>query len=154
MQHIPNLIPDLTIVSLIKENNLKGWELLYDKYAPVIYGAICTHTADKHLSDEILKIIFIRLKSEEMLQKTDFALCIYILRYTYTSTRAELKRRGINYTENPILGNSILHIFCSQQTTVKQVSEKLQLSKTEVKEILHKEFLSFRAKNQHTIAGV
>ena len=60
-------ISDTIILNLIRENNLKGWELLYDKYAPVMYGVICTYTTDKVLAEEILIGLFIRLKDEQRL---------------------------------------------------------------------------------------
>jgi len=147
MQSIGNQIPDSDSLALIRENNLKDWEQLYDKYAPVMYGVICAHTTDKSQADEILIDLFIRLKNEEILLKINFALCAYIIRYTYTNTRKELKKRGKNYTEIPRLENSAIHHFCSQHTTLKKAAEKLRMSENEVKIKLYEEFLILRSKN-------
>ena len=139
-------ISDTIILGLIRENNLKGWELLYDKYAAVMYGVICTYTADRELAEEILTGLFMGLKEEQRLIKVNVALCACILRYTYTNTRKELKKRGINYTEIPNMMSSLIHIFCSQYTTIKKVSTDLKVSEIEVKQQLQKEIFMFRPK--------
>lgn len=149
MQSTASQISDSRILILIKENNLKGWEILYDKFAPVMYGVICTHTADKSLAEEILISLFIRLKYEQILLKENIALCASLLRYTYSNARMELKKRGIHYTEYLIVGNSTHHLFCSQCNTIKEVAVKLRISEKEVKQNLHKEFLMLREKNQY-----
>ena len=141
-------ISDKIILNLIRENNLKGWELLYDKYAAVMYGIICTYTADKELAEEILTGLFIRLKDEQRLIKVNVALCACILRYTYTNAREELKKRGINYTEIPNMMSSLLHIFCSQYTTIKKVSTELKVSELEVKQQLQKEIFMLHPQNE------
>ena len=111
MESVANQIPDSNILSLIREKNLRGRELLYDKYAPVMYGIICTHTADKSMADEILIDLFIRLKNEAVVQKISFTLCVCILRYAYNNIRKELKKRRINYTIRPNVGK--LQSACS-----------------------------------------
>jgi len=133
MESVTNQISDLNMLSLIRENNPEGWEQLYDKYAPVMYGIICTYTTDKSLADKILIDLFIRLKEEEILPKMNFTLCIFILRYTYTNTRAELKKRGIYYTESPIETNSVIHTLYSQSLKIKRFTPNFKISKNEVK---------------------
>ena len=148
MESVANQISDSTILNLIRENNLKGWNLLYDKYTSMMYGIIYTHKDDKGLADEILINLFIRLKEEQMLLRINFALCVCIPYHTYSNAEQELKRRGINCTESPFMGNSILHIFNSQYTAIKKVAAKFKISKKKVKQNLHKEFLILRSNNQ------
>ena len=148
MESVANQISDSTILNLIRENNLKGWNLLYDKYTSMMYGIIYTHNDDKGLADEILINLFIRLKEEQMLLRINFALCLCIPHHTYSIAEQELKRRGINCTESPFMGNSILHIFNSQYTAIKKVAAKFKISKKKVKQNLHKEFLILRSNNQ------
>ena len=100
------------------------------------------------LAEEILIVLFIRLKDEQRLIKIDVALCACLLRYTYTNAREELKKRGINYTEIPNMMSTLLHIFCSQYTTVKKVSEKLKVSEIEVQQQLKREIFMLRSKNE------
>lgn len=147
MESVANQISDSTILTLIRENNLKGWEQLYDKYGSLMYGTICTHTIDNNLIDEIFIKLFIRLKQDEILLKIKFALCACLLRYTYLNTKQELKIRGINSTEFPISANCILHTFCSQSITPKKIAADLKISDQEVRQNLHKEFLSLRSQN-------
>ncbi len=141
-------ISDTIILSLIRENNLVGWELLYDKYAAVLYGVICAHTADKAVAEQILTSLFIGLKQGQLLLKVNVALCACLLRYAHTNAREEFKKRGINYTEYPNTKNPILDLLCSQHTTIKKISAQLKLSKTEVKRHLQNEFFMLRPKNE------
>jgi len=147
MQSTSSQISDSTILTLIRETNLKGLELLYDKYASAMYSVIFTHTADKAFAEEILISLFIRLKQEQRLLKIDVALGPCMLRYNYTNTLEELKKRGIKYTEIPNIKNSILHIICSQYTTIKKISDKLKMSKMEVMKPLQKKFFMLRNNN-------
>lgn len=154
MQTVANQISDSTILSLIGGNIPSGWDQLYDKYAPVMYGVIQAHTGDRKVAEQIFMKLFIRLKQNEILLKINVTLCVCILRYTYINTREELRRRGINYTESPLMGNSVLGIFFSQNTTIAKVATKLKISEKEVKQNLHKEFLLLRSKNQHSGSSI
>ncbi len=111
MESVANQITDSNILSLSRENNLRGCDQFYNKYTPVMCGTICTHTADKSMADEILIDLFIRLKNEAVVQKINFTLCVYILPYTYNNIRKELKKRRINYTIRPNVGK--LQSACS-----------------------------------------
>ena len=150
MQSATTQISDTVILSLIKESNPKGWDVLYDKYAAVMYGVICTQTADKAPAEEILINLFIQLKHEDVLLKVNSVLSVCILRYTHCNTRRELKRRGINYTETLTMGNSVLDLLCSQYIDIKEVAAKLRVTEKELKRNLHKEFLMLRYKNRYT----
>ena len=114
MENFTNQISDLTILTLIRENNLKGWEQLYDKYGSVIYGVICSFTSEKNLAEEILIKLFCCLKEEKTILKINFSLCVCLLTFTYYYTRQELKIRGINATESQIGANSFIQNFYSK----------------------------------------
>jgi len=149
MRSVTNQIADLNILLLIRENNLSGWEQLYDKYAPIMYGVICTYTTDKRLADKVLIDLFFRLKEDEMLLKGNFTLSVFILRYTHTNTKLELKKRGIYYTESPFEINFIIHTLFSQSLNIGGVAANLKMSESEVKINLRKEFLTLRLKNHN-----
>lgn len=53
-----NIISDPAILLLIEQDNSKGWEYMYDKYAAVMYGAIRKVTDDPLLADKILEQSF------------------------------------------------------------------------------------------------
>ncbi len=148
MDGVANQISDLNILSLVRENDLKGWEQLYDKYAPAMYGIICTYTTDMSLADQILINLFLRLKDEGGLLKMNFTLCVFILRYTYTNTRIELKKRGIYYTESPFEVNVVIHTLFSKTLNIGGIATNLKMSENEVKKNLRKEFLTLRLPNQ------
>ena len=148
MQSIPYQISVSTILFLNRENNLKGWEVLYDKYILVMDGLICTLTTDKSIADKIFISLFKRLKQQFFILKANVGLYANVPSYAYKNARKEFIKRGINYTEKLINGNSTHHLFCSQLITLKEVDEKPSISKNEVKQNLHKEFLIFRSKNK------
>ena len=148
MQTFIKHMSDAAILSLIAENSLEGWEHLYDKYAPVMYGIICNYTNNKFLAEDILIKLFVQLNDQESTLKINFALRAYIMRYTHSYTREELKNRDIKYTTSPGKENSILHIFCSQFTTLKEVAANLGITKEQTKKNLHSEFLLLRSQNE------
>ena len=128
MDGIANQISDLNILSLVRENAFRGWELLYDKYAPIMYGVICTYTTDTKLADQILINLFLRLKDEESLLKMNCTLCVFVLRYTCINTRIELKKRGIYYTESPFEVNFVIHTLFSKTLTIGEIAANLKMS--------------------------
>ncbi len=126
MENLTKQILDSNILTLISENNLKGWEQLYDKYSSVIYGAICSLISEKNLAEEIFIKLFCRLKEERILLKINFSLCVCLLRYTYYYTRQELKIRGINATESRIGANSVVQSFYSQSIISNKGVKQIQ----------------------------
>jgi len=52
-------------------------------------------TVYKTLAEEIFKETFLQLKEKQILFKNTYPLCPYLLKYTYTFARQELKERGI-----------------------------------------------------------
>lgn len=149
MDGVANQISDLNILSLVRENNLTGWEQLYDKYAPIMYSVICTYTTDMGLADKILINLFLRLKDEKIFLKMNFTLCVFILSYTFTNTRKELKKRGIYYTESPFEVNLIIHTLFSKTLNIGAVAANLKMSEIEVTQNLLNEFLTFRSQNKY-----
>ncbi len=141
-------ISDAAILSLISENSLEGWGHLYDKYAPAMYGIIYNYTKSKFLAEDILIKLFIKLHEKESTVKINFPLSVYIMRYTHSSTREELKNRDIKYIESPVKENSILHIFCSQFITLKEVAANLGITNEQARKNLYSEFLLLRSQNE------
>ena len=107
-------IPDEQILLMFAENNLEAWEHLYDKYAPTMYGIIFSLSDDRTLAEDIFKEEFLQLKEKRILSGISHLLCSFLLRYTHTFARQQLKERGIDYSENPIVEASITNTLCSQ----------------------------------------
>ncbi len=50
-----------TMAELIKEGSLKAFNILYDKYAPALFGAIIRITGEQTIAENILQQTFIEL---------------------------------------------------------------------------------------------
>ena len=130
------IISDQTILSMIEENNLEAWELLYDKYAPAMYGIICGLVADRTIADDIFKEAFIQLKEKNILNKVTYALCPCLLRYTHAFAKEQLTLRGITYSKDYLKETSLVKIFCSQNLSVSQVASNFNITETELKKTI------------------
>lgn len=53
--------PDQELIKQFLEGDKKAFDQLYDQYAPVLYGIICSFTADKKKAGDILQQSFISL---------------------------------------------------------------------------------------------
>ncbi len=141
-------ILDKTILSMIIGNNLEAWALLYDKYAPAMFGIICNLTNNRTLAEEIFKEAFLQLKEKQIFSKNTYPLCPYLLKHTYTFTRQKLKERGIISTINQHEETSHIHILCSQHISLKELAVKFKLTEQEAKQKVRAEFLDLRNKTK------
>ena len=88
-------ISDTEILALIAENDIEGWQLLYDKYAPIIYGIICSITDNKTIAEEIFVQAFLKIKRNNIVLNTDVSICICLVQYTYTFAKEKLQQKGL-----------------------------------------------------------
>ena len=147
--HFPQeKISDQNILSMIAENNLEGWENLYDKYAPSMYGIICNLTSDRVLAEIVLKETFLQLKLEEIFSKATYSLCPFLLRHTHTFARQQLKERGKACSNGTVENTSLIKVLCSQELSFKQAASNFNITEAEAKRKLHQEFLGLRAQNK------
>ena len=140
------IISDQTILSMIEEKNLEAWELLYDKYAPAMYGIICGLVNDRAIADDIFKEAFIQLKEKNILNKVTYALCPCLLRYTQKFAKEQLTQRGITVTQDYLQETSLVKIFCSQKPTVSEVASNFNITEKELKIKLRQELFDERVK--------
>ena len=148
MQLQTKKISDQNILSMIAENNLDAWELLYDKYAPAMYGIICNLTDDITLAKEIFKDAFIQLKEQRIFSKVTYSLCACLLRHTHTFARQQLKERGKACSNGTVENTSLIKVLCSQELSFKQAASNFNITEVEAKRKLHQEFLGLRAQNK------
>ncbi len=59
---IHNLLSDIEILHLLKQNNNIVWDFIYAKYSTMMYSIIFKSTDNQILADEILKNTFLKLK--------------------------------------------------------------------------------------------
>ena len=80
---------------MLQTSNLSGWDQLYDKYAPVIYGSILKIIPDKEMTNQIFQECFISLKNTDILTHTKKSLPLFLLQHTYRFTIYYLKMKGM-----------------------------------------------------------
>ena len=88
-------IVDVEILALIAENKVKGWSLLYDKYASCLFGIICKIIDDKNVAEEVFVESFLELKKTNILSNTPYSLCVFLSKYTYTFAKQKLLQKGL-----------------------------------------------------------
>ena len=142
------IISDQKILSMLAENDLKAWEYLYDKYAPAMYGIVCSLTDDLMVAQEIFKDAFIHLRERQIFANIRFALCPFLLRHTYGFTKQQLNDRGIKYPKEPMKETSLINIFCSEQVSIKEVASRFSIAEEEAKKKLQLEFLALLLKKK------
>ena len=101
--------PDDQILALIKQNEPSGWEYLYDKFAPVIYGIILQKTQDKKVAEKILIKYFLHLKHLKFLD--GISLCLQIVKDAHIFCNNYLHKKTSISTVHPIGKiSSITHV--------------------------------------------
>ena len=142
-----NKISDTEIISMLQENNLKGWEMLYDKYAPLMYGLVYDLTNSKPLAEQIFSNAFLRLKNVLSISEKRFALCGTILRHTYIYTIKQLRIQGMEVKPfKPEPGFNIIQLLCTQCNSLKEIASRFHISEAEAKKQLLFELSTFRNK--------
>ncbi len=144
-------IPDTTIVTMLEENNLSAWEHLYDKYAPIMYGAIFQITGDGTMSEEIFKECFLQLKENNNLLEAKTALCPFLLRHAHSITLKYLKKSGLasvvsgqaSFNDDPLI--QLLSI--EEGNAIDKPESEPNVTQETARKKLREEFNNLR--NQH-----
>jgi hypothetical protein len=82
---------DTEIMCLIEHNNFLGWQCLYNKYALMMYAGIFWITDDKALTEEIMSLLFVQLKTDKALLNTKLTLGTSLLHHTYSTAYKMVK---------------------------------------------------------------
>ena len=85
---------DEVILQKIRNNNLQGWEELYDAYSASMLGIICKLVDDKNRGQQILVNIFTGAAFAEFLDKITSSLPGKLYQYTFNHTLALLNAEG------------------------------------------------------------
>lgn len=86
---------DSTVMYMLHTSNLSGWDQLYDKYAPIIYGSIVKIIPDKKMANQIFQECFINLKKTDLLTQSKKSLPLFLIQHTYRFTFFYLKAKGM-----------------------------------------------------------
>ncbi|MGQ0826778.1 MAG: RNA polymerase sigma factor [Bacteroidota bacterium] len=144
-------ISDVSIVSMLAENNSSAWEQLYDKYAPMMYGAIVQTTKDERIAEQIFKECFFQLKENKNISKIRGPLDAFLLKHTYSFTANYLKLMELTNDANKFNNNRhLVQLLSSRQISIKTElqSEKDQ---KDARKKLREEFNHLRKQHQHRL---
>ncbi len=151
MSKINNLISAEEIVLMVENNNSLGWEHLYDRYSPMMYGAILRLTGNEKLAEEILTESFLQLKKNISLLKNRKSLYLQLLQHTYTTAAAIIKNKIIiPHEENEVAEMfPLVNGLMQRQLSLSNIAAMHGMTEVEVKLNLHKEVKQMRNKNRN-----
>lgn len=146
MGKINNLISKEEILSMIESNNSLGWEYLYDKYSPMMYGAILRLTSNKKLADKILIESFTQLRENLFLLKSSGPFYLQLLHHTFITTKNILKNESkIQKNDSAVLSMfPIIDSLLQQPLSVKEAAEMNCICTDDLKLKLHEEVKQLR----------
>ena len=89
---LKNSQADYKLKNLLKNNNNLAWNILYDRYAAVMYGNILNITKNKALAEEIFITAFIRLKNDNKNVPLQCSIALYLCAYVKKITTEYMKQ--------------------------------------------------------------
>lgn len=138
-------ISETYMVSMSVAGNIKSCELLFDKYAPVMYGMICNLTSDKMMAEEILKAAFIDLKDNHVLLNEKVGFYPALMRYVHAFTKKQLTLHGINSQLNQSSEKkSLINLLCTDCSSLKEAAQLYNITEAETRKKLRLEFSQLR----------
>lgn len=133
-------------------DNVKSWETLYDKYAPVMYGVISNLSKDTGLADEIFIKAFQQVIYNKIISRSTYGHCPALISYTYKFAIQQLLQHHIEPKKNTSAKTqSALNLLYTRCGSLKEAAFFLDLSEDEVKRKLHDEFLELRKTNSSSV---
>ncbi len=135
MISVQNQYSDLAIVSMLKSGDLLGWNILYDKYSSILYGAILKITSEEKLAKEILIESFINLQKSDILIHTKRSLLILLLHYTYTFSVSYLYERGITPLNFKAASHTfpLINLLLFTTLPLQKIAKTIGIHETELK---------------------
>jgi hypothetical protein len=87
---------DKQILARINKHDITAWDDLYEKYSPIMLGAISIFTRDKIVAEKILMDTWLLLREQNGITNTKLKLSIYLYIFSFRYTLLKLKAQGIN----------------------------------------------------------
>ncbi len=143
-------ISDSIIFSHLGNTESKGWQLLIDKYAPMMYGTIYQLTRDEELTREILEAVFTEINKPEIIAQMQVSPGIFLFHFTHSFTTKYLKNKNMDLLEdNYELYNNfpLLKLLFCDKVVLKEAAEKLNISINDVGAKLREESNRLRISN-------
>ncbi|WP_462251181.1 RNA polymerase sigma factor [Ferruginibacter sp.] len=151
MSKINNVISAEEIISMIENNNSLGWQHLYDKYSPMMYGAILRLTSNEKLADKILIESFTQIKDNLFLLKTPGSLYLQLLHHTFITAKCILKNDIRTDKKDSAITPMfpIINSLLQQPLSVNEAAEINSVCADDLKLKLHEEVKQLRNKHAH-----
>lgn len=118
---------DSKIVTMIAQDQPKGWEYLYDKYSSFMYGIVFVMSKNKSIAEDIFFNLFLQLKKNREIVITQNArLCPFLMQETFIFARNELKRKGLD-ADTSTLGDTpkLIQLLCAKYCLPTPASEAI-----------------------------
>lgn len=144
-----NPISDVTIVSMLAENNSVAWEQLYDKYAPIMYGAVIQITKDERIAQQIFKECFLQLKENNHISSVRDPLGSFLFKHAQSFTLNYLKLLELTYNVNKTdaANDPLIQLLSARKISLKP-EFKPTTEQLESRKQLREEFNSLRKQHQ------
>lgn len=133
------------IIMMLKANNKKSWEVIYDKYSAVVYGMVCRLVPDKTVAEKIFIDVFADMREKQILAKAERSMIPLIMRHACNFIIQQQKGYGLpvalpaQESENKVIG-----LFCTKLVSVKDAASFFLLTAEELKQRLRRELMALR----------
>ena len=127
-------VSDSIILSHLKNDEFDGWQMLIDKYAPMMYGCIYKLTGETELTGEILEKVFSEISKPEIIKQFQISPGIYLFHFTHSLTIRYLNDMGIlpvDETDQLYAQFTLLKLLFCDQLSLNEAAKKLNISTVE-----------------------
>ena len=132
-----------SILFIMDNNGIPDWELLYKKFASMMYRAILRIVKDENAAEEILTQSFVLLKEKDFLNSLRRPLFISLLQHASNTALVYMNEKGKKYEEfNKKL--PLLDELLYTNQTFREIIHAADLEKEEAQKILIQELRQLR----------
>lgn len=141
---------DSEIISLLSAGTYNGWEYLYDKYAPLMYGTIMRAVAfNKTMANELLIMSFVELKKKGLLATSSTqTLALYLVQHCYKVINKQQLSAQLMLHAAPYLVEAfpLLQAAIKGQQPLKILAAKIGITEASARATLRSELQEARKK--------
>jgi len=122
-----------TIVALLRENDSKAMDLIYEHYSASIYGILCKMLPDEEMAQDVLQRSFIKVwKNATTYDASKGKLFTWLLNIARNTGLDQLKSKEIKHGTQNVTADKIVYIQDSQSHS------KQNIDAIGIKTLLHK----------------
>jgi len=130
---------------MIDDGDLAGWEMLYDKYAPMIYTILLRRAAGNvPMAEGMLQIVFEGLAENRLLFQETSALPAVLIRYTCDVSFKILKDCKAGSAANRSPSSPFLQALVYDNCPIYQLAASQKISTAAVRQRLRMEIQELR----------